>query len=182
MVTVLIVPLVKNLMGGGAQLLGWLMMAEGIGGLLGGLLVGQYGKRIPPRLLSTIALVSAGCVIFALFTFPHSFLVYPLLGFVGLMGTAWFTCAETLLQMGTSDQFRGRIFGTLGTAMALASLVGMLFAGTMADRVGLVPVLSISASLYLLSGLLAWMLLPGTRELNRSTLEKNHSPSKMPVN
>ncbi len=182
MVTVLIVPLVKNLMGGGAQLLGWLMMAEGIGGLLGGLLVGQYGKRIPPRLLSTVALVSAGLVIFALFTFPHSILVYPLLGFVGLMGTAWFTCAETLLQMGTSDQFRGRIFGTLGTAMALASLVGMLFAGTMADRVGLVPVLSISASLYLLSGLLAWMLLPGTRELNRPALEKDHSPSKMPVN
>ena len=160
MVTVLIVPLVKNLMGGEAQLLGWLMAAEGIGGLLGGLLVGQFGKRIPPRLLSTVALVSAGLVIIALFTFPHSFLVYPLLGFVGLTATAWFTSAETLLQMGVSDQFRGRIFGTLGTTMALAGLIGMAFAGTMADRVGLVPILSISASLYLLSGLLAWTLLP----------------------
>ena len=87
-------------------------------------------------------------------------MVYPQLGFVGLTATVWFNSAETLLQMGTSDQFRGRIFGTLGTTMALAGLIGMVFAGTMADRVGLVPVLSISASLYLLSGLLAWTLLP----------------------
>jgi MFS family permease len=107
-------------------------------------------------------------VIFALFTFPHSFLVYLLLGFVGLMGTAWFTSAETLLQMGVSDQFRGRIFGALGTTMALAGLIGMTFAGTMADRVGLAPVLSISASLYLLSGLLAWIVLSKT-SLSRFT-------------
>ncbi len=46
MITVLIVPLVKVLMGGGAQLLGWLMMAQGVGGLLGGLLVGQYRKTL----------------------------------------------------------------------------------------------------------------------------------------
>ncbi len=46
MITVLIVPLVKVLMGGGAQLLGWLMVAQGIGGLLGGLLVGQIRKTL----------------------------------------------------------------------------------------------------------------------------------------
>jgi MFS family permease len=183
MVTVLIVPLVKNLMGGEAQLLGWLMAAEGIGGLLGGVLVGQFGKRIPPRLLSTVALVSAGLVIIALFTFPHSFLVYPLLGFVGLTATAWFTSAETLLQMGVSDQFRGRIFGTLGTTMALAGLIGMAFAGTMADRVGLVPVLSISASLYVISGLLAWIMLPRVSfsQLQPSATAENPLPASPPA-
>ena len=63
MITVLIVPLVKMLMGGGAQLLGWLMMAQGIGGLLGGLLVGQFGKRFSPRRLSALGLVVTGIVI-----------------------------------------------------------------------------------------------------------------------
>jgi MFS family permease len=185
MVTVLIVPLVKNLMGGGAQLLGWLMMAEGIGGLLGGLLVGQFGKRIPPRLLSTVALVSAGLVIFALFTYPHSMLVYPLLGFVGLTATAWFTSAETLLQMGVSDAFRGRIFGTLGTTLALAGLIGMTFAGTLADKVGLVPVLSVSGGLYIVSGVLAWILLPknqGFQLEHSATLENELAAQKVPVN
>jgi predicted MFS family arabinose efflux permease len=171
-------------MGGDAQLLGWLMMAEGVGGLMGGVLVGQIGKRISPRLLSTIALVSAGLVIMALFTFPHSFLVFPLLAFVGLTATAWFTSAETMLQMGASDEFRGRIFGTLGTTLALASLIGMSFAGTLADRIGLVPVLSISASLYILSGLLAWIFLPRTllsQPLAPSTGETVLSPSQTPV-
>jgi MFS family permease len=185
MVTVLIVPLVKVLMGGEAQLLGWLMAAEGVGGLLGGVLVGQFGKRIAPRLLSTIALVSAGLVIIALFTFPHSMLVFPLLGFVGLTSTAWFTSAETMLQMGTSDAFRGRIFGALGTTLALAGLIGMTFAGTMADQIGLVPVLSISASLYILSGGLAWIMLPkASLSLANSpaAAETPLSTSQAPVN
>ena len=62
--------------------------------------------------------------------------------------------------MGTSDQFRGRIFGTLATTSALASLVGMGLAGTLTDLFGLVPILSISGSLYVASGVLAWIMLP----------------------
>jgi Na+/melibiose symporter-like transporter len=165
MVTVLIVPLVKVLMGGGPQLLGWLMMAEGLGGLLGGLLVAQFGRHISPRYLSTLALVSAGLVIFTLITLPHSVLVFPLMALVGLLATAWFTSAETLLQLGTADAFRGRIFGALGTTLALASLAGMFFAGAMSDRIGLVLVLTVSSSLYVLSGLLAWFMLARSPQL-----------------
>ncbi len=51
----------------------------------------------------------------------------------GLAAAAWLISSETLLQLGVSDQFRGRIFGTLGTTSALASLVGMLLAGALAD-------------------------------------------------
>jgi MFS family permease len=83
----------------------------------------------------------------------------------GLAAAAWLISSETLLQMGTSDQFRGRIFGTLGTTSALASLVGMLLAGALTDLLGLVPILCISGGLYLLSGVLAWIILPRTREV-----------------
>ena len=162
MITVLIVPLVKVLMGGGAQMLGWLMMSLGIGGLVGGLLVGQFGKRFSSRFLSAIGLFVTGVVILAVITFPRSPLVLPVMSLAGLFGSAWMISGETLLQLGTSDQFRGRIFGTLGTTSALASLVGMLIAGFLADLVGLVLVLSISGSLYILSGVLAWIMLPKT--------------------
>ena len=81
----------------------------------------------------------------------------------GLAAATWFISSETLLQLGTTDEFRGRIFGTLGTSSALASLVGMLIAGFLADLVGLVLVLSISGSLYILSGVLAWIMLPKTQ-------------------
>lgn len=163
MITVLIVPLVKVLMGGGPQMLGWLMMSLGIGGLLGGLLVGQFGKRFPPHALSAAGLVVTGVVILAVISFPHSVLVLPVMSLAGLFGAAWMITGETLLQLGTSDQFRGRIFGTLGTTSALASLLGMLFAGALADLIGLVLVLCISGGLYILSGVMAWILLPRTQ-------------------
>jgi MFS family permease len=163
MITVLIVPLVKMLMGGGAELLGWLMMVQGIGGLLGGLLVGQFGKRFSPRRLSALGLVVTGLVILAIVNVPHSALVLPLMAVAGLAAAAWLISSETLLQLGVSDQFRGRLFGTLGTTSALASLVGMLLAGSLTDLVGLVPIMSISGSLYILSGILAWIMLPKTQ-------------------
>ena len=165
MITVLIVPLVKVLMGGGAQLLGWLMAAQGVGGLLGGLLVGGIGKRFAPRRLSALGLVGTGIIILAVVSIPHSALVLPLMAVAGLAAAAWLISSETLLQMGTSDQFRGRIFGTLGTTSALASLVGMLLAGALTDWLGLVPILCISGGLYILSGVMAWIMLPGTREV-----------------
>jgi MFS family permease len=175
MITVLIVPLVKVLMGGGAQLLGWLMMAQGIGGLLGGLLVGQIGKRFPARRMSAIGLVGTGIVILAIISMPRSALVLPLMAAAGVTASAWLICSETLLQLGTSDQFRGRIFGTLGTTSALASLVGMVLAGALADTIGLVLILSISAGLYILAGVLAWIMLPKNQPIpsvQPATVEK----------
>jgi MFS family permease len=175
MITVLIVPLVKVLMGSGAQLLGWLMMAQGIGGLLGGLLVGQIGKRFSPRNIFAIGLVGTGIVILAIINLPHSVLVLPLMAVAGVAASAWLICSETLLQLGTSDQFRGRIFGTLGTTSALASLVGMVLAGALTDLIGLVLILCISGGLYIVSGMLAWTLLPKNQQIpsfQPATVEK----------
>ncbi len=175
MITVLIVPLVKVLMGGGAQLLGWLMMAQGVGGLLGGLLVGQFGKRFSSRRITALGLVLTGMVILAIIGFPHSAWVLPLMAAAGVAASAWLICSETLLQMGTSNQFRGRIFGTLGTTSALASLVGMLLAGSLADLVGLVPILYISGSLYIISGLMAWVMLP---RIQQPQVDQPTAPNK----
>jgi MFS family permease len=160
MITVLIVPLVKELMGGGSQLLGWLMMAQGAGGLIGGLLVGQIGNRISSRRLAALGLVVTGTVILAIISFPRSLLALLFMLVAGIAASAWLISSETLLQLGVSDQFRGRIFGTLGTTSALASLVGMGLAGTFTDLIGLVPILSISGGLYIVSGLMAWFMLP----------------------
>lgn len=160
MISVLIIPLVKELMGGGAQLLGWLMMAQGVGGLIGGLLVGQIGNRIAPRRLAAMGLVVTGTVIFAIISFPRSLLALVFMLIAGIAASAWFISSETLLQMGTSDQFRGRIFGTLGTTSALASLVGMGLAGMLSEMIGLIPILSISGGMYVASGVLAWIMLP----------------------
>jgi MFS family permease len=103
----------------------------------------------------------------------------------GVAASAWLICSETLLQLGASNQFRGRIFGTLGTTSALASLAGMLLAGSLADLLGLVPILCISGSLYIISGLMAWLMLPRIQSSQPDqpfALEKELSKSQAPVN
>lgn len=152
---------------------------------MGGLLVGQIGNRISPRHLSALGLVVTGIVIFAIISIPRSILVLPIMLVGGIAAAAWFISSETLLQMGASDQFRGRIFGTFATTSALASLVGMGLAGMLTDLIGLVPILSISGGLYVASGILAWIMLPKPEQAqpNRpATADQELSPYRAPAN
>ncbi len=185
MITVLIVPLVKDLMGGGAQLLGWMMTAQGIGGLLGGLLIGKIGNRIPARRIAAFGLIATGAGVLAIVSFPHPVFVLIVMGITGVFVSAWLISSETMLQLAVSDQFRGRIFGTLGTVSALANLVGMLFAGAMSDLLGLVLILCVSGGLYVLSGILGWFMLPvqklaGENQPALIETEKGLIPSQAP--
>ena len=55
---------------------------------------------------------------------------------------------NTMLQGGTSDAFRGRVFGAVMAASALARVAGLAAAGLLADGIGTVPVLSGGAVLW----------------------------------
>ena len=159
MFSVLIVPLVKNIMGGGALQLSWVMMAHGIGGLTGGLILGQIGKSVSPHRLITLGLGLTGIIALIIVNFPLLTVALPLMLFVGFVVMAWSVGTQTLLQMNVHDQYRGRIFGTLGTTMALMSLIGMGLAGALADLLGVVFILDIAGGLYIVSGVVAWVML-----------------------
>jgi len=159
MFSVLIVPLVKNILGGGALQLSWVMMAHGIGGLTGGLILGQIGKSVSPHRLITLGLGLTGIIALIIVNFPLLTVALPLMLFVGFVVMAWSIGTQTLLQMNVHDQYRGRIFGTLGTTMALMSLIGMGLAGALADLLGVVFILDIAGGLYIVSGVVAWVML-----------------------
>jgi MFS family permease len=84
---------------------------------------------------------------------------------VGIAVMAWAVSAPTLLQMSVADQYRGRVFGTLNTTTALMSLCGMGLAGALGDLIGIVPVLNIAGGLYLLSAIVALVMLRGAKSL-----------------
>ncbi len=70
---------------------------------------------------------------------------------------------QTLLQGVVADEYRGRIFGALGTTTALLGLVGMGLGGYLGDRVGLMPVLNVAGGLWVAGGALALLTLQNTR-------------------
>ena len=78
--------------------------------------------------------------------------------------------AQTMLQSGVADNFRGRVFGALSTTIALIRLVALWLAGSLGEIVGIVPMLSVAAGITMFAGGLALVLLP-KRDLQRGSPE-----------
>ena len=161
---VLFIVFVNRVLHGGALEIGWLMSAQAVGGLLGGLVVGWVGRGVPPiPLLGGCALLF-GLIDLLIFNVPVLFpsvpLVIALFVLVGLPGVGFSTSLMALFQSRVADAYRGRIFGAYGTTFALLSLVGMAFAGAMGDVLGPVPVLNVQGAGYMVVGVLGFLLLP----------------------
>jgi predicted MFS family arabinose efflux permease len=164
-ITVLLVPLAKEVIRCDALQLGWLMAAQGVGGLIGGLLVGQMSKALSPRLLIPFGLGITATILLVIVNFPIYAMALALMVLVGIVVMAWAVSAPTLLQMSVADHYRGRIFGTLNTTTALMSLCGMGLAGALGDLIDIVPILNIAGGLYLLSAVVALVMLRGAKSL-----------------
>ena len=156
---VLLVAWTKGVLGGGAPELGWLMSAQAVGGLTGGILIGQVGKAFAPARLMGLSGLAVGALIIAIVNIPSLPLDLALIALVGLTGVGLFVTGQTLLQSGVADEFRGRVFGALMTSWALAELLGMALAGVLGGRVGVVPMFDAAGALYCAAGLLALALL-----------------------
>jgi MFS family permease len=160
---VLFPPFVRVALGGGALELGWLMSAQAVGGVLGGLVVGAAAARLsPPRLLGSGA-VLFGLIDLAIFVYP-SFVQSIAVGLalfvlVGVPAAGMLAGLQTLLQTSAKDHLRGRVFGALGTTQALLMLAGTLLGGALGDAVGIVPVLVVQGGAYVAAGILVLVLL-----------------------
>ena len=156
---------VRVALDGGALELGWLMSAQAVGGVLGGLVVGSAAAKLsPPRLLG-LGAVLFGLTDLAIFLYP-SFVQSMAVGLalfvlVGIPATGMLAGLQTLLQTSTEDRFWGRVFGALGTTQALLMLAGTLAGGALGDAVGVVPVLVVQGGAYVLAGLLVLALIAG---------------------
>lgn len=157
----LIVPFVADVIGGSALAFGWLLTAQGIGGLLGSALVGQVGRRLTPVALIVLGLWSGGALLLVLYNVPSLPLALALVFLAGVTTVGWSVSTQTLLQSTVADVYRGRVFGALGTTNGLLSLCGVGLASALGDLVGLLPVLNASGTLRIVAGVLALVLLRG---------------------
>jgi MFS family permease len=91
--------------------------------------------------------------------FPGAVIALVLMVAVGIPGVGALASMNTLLQTSVSDEFRGRIWGAIGTTGAAAQLVGTTLAGTLGDHVGIVPMLNVQGGGYVVAGVLVLVLL-----------------------
>jgi MFS family permease len=163
-IVVLLVPFVTEVLRGQALELGWLMSAQAVGGLIGGVAIARLGTKLTPERLLGPAALLIGLIDLAIFNYPAWIpgitLALLLLVLVGLPAAALGASFLTLLQSSVAERYRGRIFGAHNTTFSLLTLGGMAFASTMGDRLGIVPVINIQGYAYVAAGLLALLFLP----------------------
>jgi predicted MFS family arabinose efflux permease len=148
---------VNRALGGGAREIGWLMSAQAVGGIVGGLLSAGLGPRIRPIPMLTAGLVAFGAVDLVIFNLPRwsTGLMSEVLLFVlvGLPGALLMAAAMTLLQTEVDDGWRGRVFAAILVTESAARLVGASLAGTVTDHLGVINVLTGQGLAYVLAGL-----------------------------
>lgn len=155
---VLFVVFVELVLHGGAPELGLLFSAQAAGGLIGGVVVVGVAHVLNPRVMLGLGAVLFGLIALAIFNYPvlTPSLIPAVVLFVlaGLPVSGLLPSLTTIIQQATDERLRGRIFGAMSTTFAVLSLVGMLIASTLGDKVGVVTLLNIEGLGYVCGGLL----------------------------
>jgi MFS family permease len=157
--TVLLVAFYQDVVGVGSTEFGLVLTVRGVAGILGGIVIGAIGSKFNPYHLISFGLLGSGVAMVAIVFWPIyavSLLILILLS-VPLMG--WLISSQTWIQSNAPGEFRGRVFGVYGTLSALLALIGMAFASGLGERLGISETLYFGGGIYIISGILAFVLL-----------------------
>lgn len=158
LINVLLVPFVKDLLQGSALDFGWLATAQGLGTLVGGLVVGHLGARATTLPTIGLSLVLAGVLFLFMVNFPSLHVALVLISVIGVPSSFFAIGTQTLFQVHTADEHRGRMFGVYGSISVLMLMLGMGGASVLGDRWPLQTVLTMAGGTFLLAGALGLVL------------------------
>ncbi|CAN5564171.1 MFS transporter [soil metagenome] len=155
----------RDVLGVGAQGLGWLLSATGAGALAGGIALAAIGSRVrrgPLLLVSSIAFT----LLLGSFALSRSFaLSLCLLAAAGFMMILNNATTNALLQSLVPDALRGRVMGVYVFMFLGMTPIGSLQAGTLARWLGAPAALAMGATVLLGIILLVWSRVPELREV-----------------
>jgi len=120
-----------------------------IGMAIGAVLIGNYLHNKDKTVLAQIGLLSTGFVLILLVNLGK-FIDYDpvriMIVLAGILGFAFsfvFIPSNTIIQEETTDESRGKIYGSLNNLVGIVSLIPVLGVGLLADKIGVVTVLTL---------------------------------------
>lgn len=144
--TTLLPVFAEDILEGGVQSYGYLLLSGGIGGMIGAILMAQFARSRDSSLIQVTSGVglSLSLIIFAL---NSNFVVAVLsISIVGAFGVVFSTINNTFLQNMIADEYRGRVSSIHQLGWG-SSALGGLFLGFLAQTFGPQFGLSLSASI-----------------------------------
>lgn len=181
LINVLLIVFIEEVMHSDAQVYGWIITSQGVGSLLGAILVGSASKSLRPVYLIVPGFVIAGICILIIVNYPVLALDLVLIAFVGIFVVGTFVTMQTLLQQSVANEYRGRIFGTFSTTISLFTLIGMLLASSLGAPLGVVPLLDLAGILTFLAGVASLAMLRGTSLKQPEASGENTTATPLPA-
>ena len=166
------IPFLSKVAGGNALFFSLIVTAQGVGGVLGSLLLNRIEKVVQPLHLMALGGMVIGLDNAIAITFPIPPVFLPSVALTGIMVVFLFTVAYIYLQRSVDDEYRGRIFGAYSNTNNLLVLLGLAFASLWGDRIGLSTTMYLSALFYALAGVAALIM-------SRRDLMKGEAPEEL---
>ena len=107
----------------------------GVGSLIGALIVSMKGKKSPTTRSLVFSSMFLGLCLFAMGFAKGIFTASIILGLCGVFNLWFFTNANSILQLHSSDEFRGRVMGVYAMVFAGTIPIGNLISGFVAERI-----------------------------------------------
>jgi predicted MFS family arabinose efflux permease len=157
----MIAPFVDTTLGKGAAGVGAFATVRGVAGILGGIVIGQVGQRVRENRLLVVSAALNGLG-FAAMALVQDFAVacIILVVVIGPTHIGLHTTLMTLLQRGTEDTYRGRVFALMSAVTGALFLVGTVGGSAAGDHYSPAAVIVGSGLLFLVVALAALRLVP----------------------
>ena len=151
---------IRNTLDRSAADFGLFLSLRGVAGIAGGLVIGQIASRFRmDRLLIASLFILA--IEIAFIAIARDFWVFVgLMLVVGPVFAAMATAFPTLLQRGSQDAWRGRLFALYGAMAGIIFAVSSLAGSVIAAAFSPTASVALSAGLYLVAAIVALWLLP----------------------
>ena len=158
----------KDVLEVGAERIGWLLGAAGIGAIIGTVVVGNMKDRHPLGLaiLAGAVFYGLGLVLFAFTASQKMYVVsMAVLLFVGIAHSLYITGGIAAIQSLVPDQLRGRIMGLYGVTWSLGPL-SLVFGGPVSKALDSPPwAVAIGAMIVVVVAILVGLFSPQMRSL-----------------
>ncbi|AFY59999.1 MFS transporter [Synechococcus sp. PCC 6312] len=135
---------------------GFLLAGSGVGLILGAGILGQWGERWSDRPLPLYGFLSMAFVLLVFAFVDRLWLGLGLSVFLGIGASFIGVPMQTLIQIKTPPEMRGKVFGFQNNIVNIALSVPLALAGILADLVGLQAVLVGLGIVVAVAGIWAW--------------------------
>jgi MFS family permease len=115
---------------------GFLMSSMGIGSLIGALIIASRSKKGPNEFFLTGCTIIVTLLLLLLGISDTYVLTALILGLTGIFTVMFFTTANSLLQLKSKDEFRGRVISVYTLFFAGTTPIGNLFSGGISQKFG----------------------------------------------